>query len=89
MWFNAYTPELEGVAMISVDPGNTYWTGRQQTLTGLRTGSGAVLSGNSTTESGGIWKAMMSAQLPKTPATQFAPYTPTTTSMPAAYTGRS
>ena len=89
VWFNAYTPELEGVAMISVDPGNTYWTGRQQTLTGLRTGSGAVLSGNSTTESGGIWKAMMSAQLPKTPATQFAPYTPTTTSMPAAYTGRS
>lgn len=89
VWFNAYTPELEGVAMISVDPGNTYWTGRQQTLTGLRTGGGTVLSGNSTTESGGIWKAMMAAQLPKTQATQFTPYTPPSGTMPPAYTGRS
>lgn len=87
VWFNAYTPELEGVAMVSVDPGNSYWSGRTQTLTGLTTGSGRTLSGNSTTESGGIWKAMMEAELPKTTATKFHGYTAPSTTQPAAYKG--
>lgn len=90
VWFNAYTPDLEGVAMISVDNGNDYWSNRSQTLTGLRVASGRVLQGNSTTESGGIWNSMMSAELPRIPNSansRFQAYVPKSNTMPSNYNG--
>ncbi|WP_091970555.1 transglycosylase domain-containing protein [Propionibacterium cyclohexanicum] len=90
VWFNAYTPDLEGVAMISVDTGNNYWNGRPQTLTGLTVASGRTLHGNSTTESGGIWNSMMSAELPRIPNSgnsRFTAYAPKNSTMPSNYSG--
>ncbi|RLP09802.1 transglycosylase domain-containing protein [Propionibacterium australiense] len=89
VWFNAYTPDLEGVAMISVDSGDDYWTGRSKTLTGLQLANGTYLSGNSTTESGGIWRSMMSAEIGTiTNPSSFAGYTPKSSTQSELYTGR-
>lgn len=89
VWFNAYTPDLEGVAMISVDSGDDYWTGRSKTLTGLRLANGSYLSGNSTTESGSIWRSMMTAEIGNiSNPLSFAGYTPKNSTQSSMYTGR-
>lgn len=89
VWFNAYTPDLEGVAMISVDSGDDYWEGRSKTLTGLRLANGSYLSGNSTTESGSIWKSMMTAEIANvTNPSSFAGYSPKNSNQSDLYTGR-
>lgn len=92
VWFNAYTPDLEGVAMISVDTGNDYWSGRSQTLTGLTVSSGKTLQGNSTTESGGIWNSMMTSELPRIPNSansKFAAFAAKNSTMPSNFSGLS
>ena len=70
VWFAGYTPEMPGVAMISVDSGAPK-NKRRKSLTGFRMHNGQYLRGTGGGDAGQIWRAAMTAALQGKPKTGF------------------
>lgn len=71
VWYAGYTPEMAGVAMITIDKTNPYFTGaRNPSLTGIRV-KGGRLDGSGGGDAGKIWKAAMASALRDKPKTKF------------------
>lgn len=72
VWFNGYTPNIEGVSMVSIDKSpqfTAYWAAHNNSLQGIRLSTGWVLNGSGSGDAGDIWTPAMttaSAKLPKT-----------------------
>jgi membrane carboxypeptidase/penicillin-binding protein len=75
VWFNGYTPNIEGVAMVAVDKSprfTAFWAARGGSLSGLRLSTGWLLNGSGSGDAGDIWTPAMTkavAGLPPTPFT--------------------
>jgi membrane peptidoglycan carboxypeptidase len=75
VWFNGYTPNIEGVAMVAVDKSPrdaAFWAARGGSLSGLRLSTGWLLNGSGSGDAGDIWTPAMTkavAGLPPTPFT--------------------
>ena len=71
MWYAGYTPEMAGVAMITVDKTNPHFKGtKNPSLTGVRV-KGGRLDGSGGGDAGQIWKAAMRSALRDLPKTKF------------------
>ncbi len=72
VWFNGYTPTIEGVSMVSIDKAPqfaAYWAAHNNSLQGIRLSTNWVLNGSGSGDAGDIWTPAMttaSANLPKT-----------------------
>lgn len=76
VWFNGYTPEIAGAAMITVDKSPQYasfWAARGGSLSGLRLSTNQVLNGSGSGDAGDIWKPAMTQAVANLPATAFTP----------------
>ncbi|MGJ6979786.1 transglycosylase domain-containing protein [Aestuariimicrobium soli] len=71
VWFAGYTPEMAGIAMISVDKGTDYWKNRRRSLKGIRLPSGTYLEGSGSGDAGRIYKVAMASALKGKPKTAF------------------
>ncbi|CAI9404708.1 transglycosylase domain-containing protein [Aestuariimicrobium sp. T2.26MG-19.2B] len=71
VWFAGYTPEMAGIAMISVDKGTSYWANRKRSLKGIRLPSGTYLEGSGSGDAGRIYKVAMAEALKGKPKTKF------------------
>nr|WP_235997138.1 transglycosylase domain-containing protein [Aestuariimicrobium ganziense] len=71
VWFAGYTPEMAGVAMISIDKGNPYWEGKRKSLKQIRLPSGTWLEGSGSGDAGQIWNAAMTEALKGKKHTRF------------------
>lgn len=71
VWFAGYTPEMAGIAMISVDKGTDYWKNRKRSLKGIRLPSGTWLEGSGSGDAGRIYKVAMAEALKGKPKTSF------------------
>lgn len=86
VWFAGYTPEVAGVAMVAIDPGNPFWINRQPfTLTGLKMANGRYFAASSISDTGMMWKQMMTPELARVPDTKFDNYV-RPTGRPSNYT---
>ena len=71
VWYAGYTPEMAGVAMITVDKTNPHFKGtKNPSLTGVRV-KGGRLDGSGGGDAGQIWKAAMKSALRDKPKTKF------------------
>ncbi|MGV8850929.1 MAG: transglycosylase domain-containing protein [Propionibacteriaceae bacterium] len=72
VWFAGYTPNLAGVAMISIDKSpryTEYWRSKGGSLKGVTLSTGLYLEGSGSGDAGDIWTPAMTkatAALPKT-----------------------
>ena len=74
VWFNGYTPNIEGVAMVAVDKAPrfaAFWAARGGSLQGLRTSKGWPLNGSGSGDAGDIWTPAMTKAVAGLPATAF------------------
>jgi membrane peptidoglycan carboxypeptidase len=74
VWFNGYTPNIEGVAMVAVDKSprfSAFWAARGGSLSGLRLSTGWLLNGSGSGDAGDIWTPAMTKAVANLPATPF------------------
>ncbi len=74
VWFNGYTPNIEGVAMVAVDKSPRYtafWNARGGSVAGLRLSTGWLLNGSGSGDAGEIWTPAMTKAVAGLPATPF------------------
>ena len=74
VWFNGYTPNIEGVAMVAVDKSprfTAFWAARNGSLSGLRTSKNWLLNGSGSGDAGDIWTPAMTKAVANLPATPF------------------
>ncbi len=74
VWFNGYTPNIEGVAMVAVDKAPRfagYWAARGGSLSGIRLSTGWVLNGSGSGDAGDLWTPAMTRATANLPATDF------------------
>lgn len=71
VWYAGYTPEMAGVAMITIDKTDPYFKNHKKTLRGLRLANGDYLAGTGGGDAGQIWKAAMRSALKDKPKTKF------------------
>ena len=76
VWYAGYTPEMAGVAMITIDKVNPYFKNHSKSLTGIRV-KGGRLDGSGGGDAGKIWKAAMKSALADKPKTKFTAPTKT------------
>jgi membrane peptidoglycan carboxypeptidase len=75
VWFNGYTPNIEGVAMVAIDKSPqyaSYWAAHGGSLSGIRLSTGWVLNGSGSGDAGDLWTPAMTkatSNLPPTPFT--------------------
>lgn len=71
-WFDGYTPQAAGVAMIAADGGNSYFRGdKSRSIKGIRTSTGVYLNGSGGSDAGKIYRAAMAGALQGKPKTEF------------------
>lgn len=71
VWFAGYTPEMAGVAMITIDKTNAWYKTHRKTLRNVRLPSGTYLQGTGGGDAGLIWKSAMTAASKNLPKTSF------------------
>jgi membrane peptidoglycan carboxypeptidase len=74
VWFNGYTPNIEGVAMVAVDKSprfSAFWAARGGSLSGLRLSTGWLLNGSGSGDAGDIWTPAMTSATADLPALGF------------------
>ncbi len=74
VWFNGYTPNIEGVSMVAVDKSpqfSSYWAAHGGSLSGIRLSTGWVLNGSGSGDAGDIWTPAMTKAVAGLPATPF------------------
>ena len=74
VWFNGYTPNIEGVAMVAVDKSprfSAFWAARGGSLSGLRLSTGWQLNGSGSGDAGDIWTPAMTKATAGLPALGF------------------
>ncbi len=74
VWFNGYTPNIAGVAMVAIDKSPQfagYWAAHRGSLTGIRLSTGWVLNGSGSGDAGDIWTPAMTKAVASLPATPF------------------
>ena len=74
VWFNGYTPNIEGVAMVAVDKSprfSAFWAARGGSLSGLRLSTGWLLNGSGSGDAGDIWTPAMTKAVAGLPALGF------------------
>jgi membrane peptidoglycan carboxypeptidase len=74
VWFNGYTPNIEGVAMVAVDKSPRYaafWAARNGSLSGLLTSKNWRLNGSGSGDAGDLWTPAMTKATAGLPATDF------------------
>ena len=74
VWFNGYTPNIEGVAMVAVDKSprfSAFWAARGGSLSGLRLSTGWLLNGSGSGDAGDIWTPAMTSATAGLPALGF------------------
>ncbi|MDO4412376.1 transglycosylase domain-containing protein [Cutibacterium sp.] len=71
-WFDGYTPQAAGVAMIAADSGNSYFRGSDsRSIKGIQTSTGVYLNGSGGSDAGKIYRAAMAGVLKGKPKTDF------------------
>lgn len=71
-WFDGYTPQAAGVAMIAADGSNPYFRGdKSRSIKGIRTSTGVYLNGSGGSDAGKIYRAAMAGALKDKPPTDF------------------
>jgi len=74
VWFNGYTPAIEGVAMVAVDKSPqfaAYWAAHGGSLSGIRLSTGWQLNGSGSGDAGDIWTPAMTSATAGLPALGF------------------
>jgi membrane peptidoglycan carboxypeptidase len=74
VWFNGYTPNIEGVSMVAVDKAPkfaAFWNARGGSLSNLRLSTGWLLNGSGSGDAGDIWTPAMTKAVAGLPATPF------------------
>ena len=71
-WFDGYTPQAAGVAMIAADGSNPYFRGdKSRSIKGIRASTGVYLNGSGGSDAGKIYRAAMAGALKDKPPTDF------------------
>ena len=74
VWFNGYTPNIEGVAMVAVDKSPqfaSFWAARGGSLAHLKLSTGWLLNGSGSGDAGDLWTPAMTKAVSGLPATPF------------------